>query len=75
MAVTGKNAAVVKVGKYTFTGFPAWLIWLSVHLYRLIGLHNHLMVFINWDWDYPFFEQVVRLITCIPQKEMLERGC
>jgi NADH dehydrogenase len=75
LAVTGRNAAVVRLGRYTFTGFPAWIIWLSVHLYRLIGFRNRLSVLINWAWDYLFYERVVRLITPLPENQALEKGC
>jgi NADH dehydrogenase len=75
MAVTGRNAAAVRLGRYAFTGFPAWVIWLSVHLYRLIGFRNRLLVLINWAWDYLFFDRVVRLIFPIPGDEPLGRGC
>ncbi len=75
LAVTGRNAAVVRLGKYTFTGFPAWVIWLSVHLYRLIGFRNRLSVLINWAWDYLFYDRVVRLITPLPEHQALEKGC
>lgn len=75
LAVTGRNAAVVRLGRYTFTGFPAWVIWLGVHLYRLIGFRNRLSVLINWAWDYLFYDRVVRLITPRPEGQALERGC
>ncbi len=75
LAVTGRNAAVVRLGRFTFTGFPAWVIWLSVHLFRLIGFRNRLSVLINWAWDYLFFDRVVRLITPLPQEQAVEKGC
>jgi NADH dehydrogenase len=75
LAVTGRNAAVVRLGRYTFTGFPAWVIWLSVHLYRLIGFRNRLSVLINWAWDYLFYDRVVRLITPLPENQASEKGC
>jgi len=75
MAVTGRNAAVVRIGKYAFTGFFAWLIWLSVHLYRLIGFRNRLSVLLSWAWDYIFFDRVVRLITPLPESQPAEKGC
>jgi NADH:ubiquinone reductase (H+-translocating) len=75
MAVTGRNAAVVRIGRYAFTGFPAWVIWLSVHLYRLIGFRNRLFVLVNWALDYIFFDRVVRLITPLPDSEPLKKGC
>ena len=75
MAVTGRNAAAVRLGRYAFTGFPAWVIWLSVHLYRLIGFRNRLLVLINWAWDYLFFDRVVRLILPLPENEPMGKGC
>jgi len=63
MAVIGSNAAVANLlNRWTFTGFPAWVIWLSVHLFKLIGFRNRLMVLTNWAWDYLFYERAVRLI-------------
>jgi len=75
MAVTGRNAAVVRIGKYAFTGFFAWLIWLSVHLYRLIGFRNRLSILLSWAWDYIFFDRVVRLITPLAEGQPAEKGC
>ena len=67
MAVIGRNAAVANLlSRWSFTGFPAWLLWLGVHLLRLIGFRNRLVVLINWAWDYFFYERVVRLI--LPRK-------
>jgi NADH dehydrogenase len=62
MATIGRNAAVAYIGGRAFTGFPAWLAWLGVHLIKLIGFRNRLFVLINWAWDYFLFERMVRLI-------------
>jgi len=75
LAVIGRNAAVVRLGRQAFTGFFAWLIWLSVHLYRLIGFRNRLMVMVNWAWDYLFYEHAVRLILPLPKNLPAEKGC
>jgi NADH dehydrogenase len=75
LAVTGRNAAAVRLGRFTFTGFLAWVIWLSVHLYRLIGFRNRLSVLINWAWDYLFYDRVVRLITPLPENQAVEKRC
>jgi NADH:quinone reductase (non-electrogenic) len=63
MVTIGRNAAVALVKGRAFTGFPAWLLWLGVHLYNLIGFRNRLLVMINWAWDYLFYDRAVRLIT------------
>ncbi len=62
MATIGRNAAVANIGGRHFTGFFAWLIWLFIHLFFLIGFRNRLGVLTNWAWNYLFYERVVRLI-------------
>jgi NADH dehydrogenase len=63
MAVIGRRAAVAYLfNRFGFTGFPAWIIWLGVHLFRLIGFRNRLLVLTNWAWDYLYYERAVRLI-------------
>lgn len=62
MSTIGRNAAVAHIGGRALSGFVAWLIWLAVHLYNLIGFRNRIMVLINWAWSYFFYERVVRLI-------------
>jgi NADH dehydrogenase len=62
MVSIGRNSAVAYTLGYSFKGFFAWLLWLGVHLFNLIGFHNRLIVMINWAWDYFFFERLVRLI-------------
>ncbi len=63
LATIGRNAAVARIGNMEFTGFPAWVVWLVVHLIGLIGFRNRLIVLINWAWDYFFYDRAVRLIT------------
>lgn len=62
MVTVGRNAAVAILGGRCFTGYPAWLIWLSVHIVNLIGFRNRLLVLINWAVDYLFSERAIRLI-------------
>jgi NADH dehydrogenase len=75
MVTIGRNAAAVQLFGHAFTGFPAWVIWLSVHLFKLIGFRNRLVVLLNWAWDYLFFERVVRLITPLSENEPAQEGC
>jgi NADH:ubiquinone reductase (H+-translocating) len=63
LATIGRNAAVARIWGLSFSGFIAWLIWVVLHIYRLIGFRNRLLVLINWAWDYVFYENQVRLIT------------
>lgn len=62
MATVGRNAAVARLGGRIYTGFPAWLVWLAVHIFFLIGFRNRLGVLLNWAWNYLFYERAVRLI-------------
>ena len=63
LATIGRNAAVARIWGLSFSGFIAWVIWVGLHIYRLIGFRNRLLVLINWAWDYIFYENQVRLIT------------
>lgn len=62
MVTIGRNAATAVIGGRVFTGFFAWLLWLGVHLFNLIGFPNRLSVFLSWAVDYFFYERTVRLI-------------
>ncbi|NJC97548.1 MAG: FAD-dependent oxidoreductase [Anaerolineales bacterium] len=63
LATIGRNAAVARLWGISFSGLIAWLIWVGLHIYRLIGFRNRLVVLINWAWDYFFYDNQVRLIT------------
>jgi NADH:ubiquinone reductase (H+-translocating) len=63
LATIGRNAAVAYIWGIAFTGFPAWVVWLVVHIMQLIGFRNKLFVLLNWAWDYFFYERAARLIT------------
>jgi len=63
LATIGRNAAVANVYGLRLSGFPAWVMWLVVHIIQLIGFRNKLFVLINWAWDYFFYERAARLIT------------
>jgi NADH:ubiquinone reductase (H+-translocating) len=63
LATIGRNAAVAYIGGVALQGFPAWLIWVVLHIFRIIGFRNRLVVMINWAWEYFFYYRAVRLIT------------
>ena len=69
MATIGRNAAVAEVAGMGFTGLVAWLLWLVIHLFNLIGFRNRVIVLINWAWDYLLMERAVRLILSCPTEE------
>lgn len=63
MATIGKSAAVAATAGFKFRGYIAWIAWLLLHLYYLIGFRNRLVVMMNWTYAYWFQERQVRLIT------------
>jgi NADH:ubiquinone reductase (H+-translocating) len=72
LAVIGRNAAVARVAGRNFRGFPAWVLWLVVHVAKLIGFRNRVLVLVNWAWNYLFFDRAVRLI--LPYARSTPRG-
>ena len=63
LATIGRAAAVADFGRIHISGFLAWLSWLFVHIFFLIGFRNRLLVMIQWAWSYLTFERGARLIT------------
>lgn len=62
LATIGRNKAVAEFPRWNMKGFPAWLIWLLVHLYALVGVKNRLLVLFNWFWNYITYDQSLRVI-------------
>ena len=64
MATIGRNKAVVDLAKpkLSFQGFFAWIIWMTLHLFLLIGFKNRLKVFINWIYKYFTHRQSLALL-------------
>lgn len=62
MATVGRNHAVVDLPFMKFQGFFAWMVWLFVHLFAIIGVKNKIFIFMNWVWTYFTFDQSLRLI-------------
>jgi NADH dehydrogenase len=63
MATIGRSAAIAQLGKLHLSGLMAWLAWLMVHIFFLIGFRNRLVVIFNWAWSYFTYERGARLIT------------
>ena len=63
LAVIGRARAVALLGGFAFWGYPAWLLWLFVHLMYLIEFENRLIVLIQWAWKYVTRNRRARLIT------------
>src|SRR5690242_15098802 len=64
MATVGRNLAVCDIPKpkLHFGGFIAWIIWMSLHLFLILGVKNRFFVFCNWIYNYFTYDQSLRLI-------------
>lgn len=62
MATIGRNKAVVDLPNFSFKGYFAWLIWMSLHLMLILNVKNKLIIFINWAWAYITKDTSLRLI-------------
>ena len=76
MATIGRGSAVADIGPLKMSGFVAWLIWLFIHIFWLIGFRNRLAVLTEWAWAYVTMQRRVRLITGErwPTRDAGERG-
>jgi NADH dehydrogenase FAD-containing subunit len=63
LAVIGRAAAVPDLGWLRLTGYPAWLLWLFVHIMYLVEFGNRLLVFAHWAYSYFTRKCGARLIT------------
>src|SRR5262249_7557730 len=77
MATIGRKAAIAEIGKLHLSGFIAWMAWLTVHIFFLIGFRNRFAVLFNWAWSYFTYQRGARLITgrrlsLIPSKAIVE---
>jgi NADH dehydrogenase len=63
LATIGRNKAVANLRFVHLSGLPAWLAWLFVHIFFLVGFRNRLLVFLQWAWSYLTFDKGARLIT------------
>lgn len=62
MATIGRNKAVVDLPFFKFKGYPAWLVWMFLHLMLILSVKNKLIIFINWAWAYLTKDSSLRLI-------------
>jgi NADH dehydrogenase len=62
LATIGRSTAVAAIGRFRFSGFLAWTLWLVVHIVWLIGFRNRLSVLFEWTWAYLTFQRSARVI-------------
>jgi NADH:ubiquinone reductase (H+-translocating) len=63
MATIGRASAVADLHWAQLKGFPGWLAWLFIHLIKLIGFRNRIVVLIQWAWAYFSYQRAIRLIS------------
>ncbi|HWA40792.1 MAG TPA: NAD(P)/FAD-dependent oxidoreductase [Gemmatimonadales bacterium] len=63
LAVIGRGRAVADIGRLHFGGFFAWLAWIFIHIFFLIGFRNRVLVLFEWAWSYVTFGRGARIIT------------
>jgi len=63
LATIGRSAAVADIGNLHFSGFLAWLMWLFIHLMKIVSFRNRVLVFFQWGWSYFTYDRSAWLIT------------
>jgi NADH:ubiquinone reductase (H+-translocating) len=63
LATIGRAAAIADFGRVQLKGFVGWLVWLFVHIMKLVGFRNRLIVLLQWAAAYVSYQRSVRLIT------------
>ena len=62
LATIGRNRAVADFPFIRLQGRIAWFAWMFIHLMKLVGFRNRLVVFVNWMWSYINYDSAIRLI-------------
>ena len=62
MATIGRTHAIAQIGKLSLTGLSAWLAWLALHLFFLVGFRNRISVLISWTYSYFTYQRGARII-------------
>lgn len=63
MATIGRRRAILQSGRFKLAGLTAWVSWLVVHIYYLVGFKNRLFVVLQWAWSYWTYRRGARLIV------------
>lgn len=62
LATIGRNKAVADLPRFHTSGFLAWILWMTVHLYSILAARNRLEILFNWMWSYLTYDRAIRLI-------------
>jgi len=75
MVTIGRNSAITKLKDFEIRGFFAWVLWLFIHIFYLIGFRNKIFVLISWFSDYITFERSGRMIIpSVPRTHGGDKG-
>lgn len=66
MATIGRSQAVAQLGPLSLRGLIAWLAWVVVHIFQLVGFRNRLLVMVDWAWNYFAYDRPVRRLARSP---------
>jgi NADH:ubiquinone reductase (H+-translocating) len=66
MATIGRGQAVARLGPLNLRGVLAWLAWVVVHIFQLVGFRNRLLVMVDWAWNYFAYDRPVRRLARSP---------
>ncbi len=66
LATIGRARGVADIRGLRFSGFLAWISWLTIHIFYLIGFRNRVFVIFGWAWHYLTFKRGARIITGLP---------
>jgi len=69
LATIGRGTAVANIGRLKLSGFAAWLAWVLVHIFQLIGFRNRFVVMFEWAWAYVTYKHSARLIMRVSEKD------
>jgi len=69
LATIGRASAIADFGWLRLKGWLAWLVWLFVHIFNLIGFRNRIVVLIQWAWAYFSYQRAIRLIAAHDKRE------
>jgi NADH dehydrogenase len=70
LATIGRSRAIAMVDRMHLSGLLAWLVWLLVHIFYLIGFKNRFVVMFTWAWSYVTYGRGARLVVGQPTAEM-----
>ena len=63
LATVGRSYGIIELGRVRMSGFIAWIMWLVIHIFYLIGFRNRFLVMFQWAWAYLTYQRGARLIT------------